>query len=144
MFWPHIVQPCYSGEIIFARFRFFEMVRSIKPSMAHPSTYYREKLSWTISEDAWNQAGSLALELQVPIPGAVHSYYRHGGRVYLSRSQAGDRGVEFRSVWTEGVDGALVYIVHEDPIFFPTNPIFCPSHLSLVKAPEKLMTSKTP
>ena len=23
----------------------------------------------------------------------------------------------------------LLYIVHGDPIFFPSNPIFCPSHL---------------
>ena len=32
-----------------------------------------------------------------------------------------------KEVGTESTD-ALVYIVHGDPIFFPTNPIFCPSH----------------
>jgi len=81
----------------------------IKPfAVAHPSPSlnYREKLSWKISEESWNQPGRLRLLLKIPLPRAFHGHDRVRGVVSLkpSKRQAGVRKFGFATIWPKEVN----------------------------------------
>ena len=91
---------------------------SIKPTVAHPSAYYGETLSWKISEESWNQAGALRLDLHAAIPRAMTRIStgkprmcKHGGALALyPATPPGFRRISFLSAWPVEVEAENVRI----------------------------------
>ena len=84
----------------------------IKPTVAQPSTYYRENLSWKMSEESWNRAEVLKLDLHAGIPRATTrkttgkpGMLEHGGMFCLESPNSDlsgvSRRIRFESTWPD-------------------------------------------
>ena len=91
------------------------MSTTIMPTVAQPSAYYRVILSYKISEETWNSAGKLKLDLHATIPrtvtGVNPDWFKHGGVFGLVHSTpAGSRKIHFRSAWPDDIEAETVKI----------------------------------
>jgi len=84
----------------------------ILPYSDKPSVYYKQKLSWKISEQDWNRPEGVYLQLKTPIPGSYNRLVKAGwpalfpgGFIRLKK-----RSIEFATVWPKDVENDKIHV----------------------------------
>jgi len=77
---------------------------SIFPESDKPAIYYKQKVSWKISEQDWNSHDELCLRLKIAIPGSHHEV-SPGGCIFLEKARVG-----FATFWPKDVENDKIRI----------------------------------